>query len=160
MATPTYTLIDSVTTTANASTVGFSSIDQSYRDLVLVFQGRPTSAQRYVNVRFNGAGNTHRDQNLTADGSTIGTHVSSGSEFELRSATSSVPASLVMHIMDYSQTDRKKIFVARTAAIGDSMTSLNGGTCNDLSALTTVDIFFSGRDVLAGAQLFLYGIEG
>ena len=53
MPTNTYVALDKVTLGTAASTITFSSIPQTYTDLVMVFDGTAASAT-YSGIRFNG----------------------------------------------------------------------------------------------------------
>ena len=77
MPTPTYTPLATVTLGTAASSVTFSSIPATYRDLILVVNAT-TSADGIPSLRFNGdSGNNYSEHGLSSTGSVIGSGATS-----------------------------------------------------------------------------------
>ena len=68
--TTTYEFIAKNVLSSNTSSITFSSIPQTYTDLVLIINGGNTGAVQ-VAIRFNGdTGNNYSNQSLTGNGAT------------------------------------------------------------------------------------------
>jgi len=158
MATPTYDLLDSTTLSSSASSVTFTSIDQSYRDLVLVIDGscdQATSAFFYMYFN-NDTGSNYSRVEMVGDGSST----SSASFGNLIPLTlRQVRGNHISQIMDYSATDKHKSVLYR-----NNLTDLNvyagAGRWANTAAVTTlqIDSFVGTETMTAGTTLALYGI--
>ena len=165
MPTPTYTPLANITLGSSAATVTFSSISQAYRDLVLVYDGRNNSANAGIRVRINGdtAANYYW-VSAWGDGSTTGSSASVDSYLILSNGGASsltVNANFIMHLMDYSATDKHKSVLAREnqpsgATYND--TSMYAHRWASTSAITSLAISYTSGSIIAGSTLALYGI--
>ena len=161
MATPTYDLLDSVTLSSSASSVTFSSIDQSYRDLVLAVEVTGISAVVTFNVVFNSDAVTEVEW-VRMRGS--GTAASSGAfggvtYFRCISAATNTSASHILQLLDYSTTGKQKSGLYR----GNNAGSSNGVQASAMrwlstSAINTVKIETGANTYAAGSTFYLYGV--
>lgn len=154
MATPTYTALATTTLGSSATSVTFSSIPATYRDLVLVWSGKTTvgsNATYYVNgetatanyysVRMLGGDNLPTSRDYQSDQRIILTDNS-------RQNTA------IIHFMDYSTTDKNKTILARS----DSLNAQHLVTMwYSTSAITSITI--DGATYETGSTFSLYGIE-
>jgi hypothetical protein len=157
MATPTYTLLDSVTLGSSASSVTFSSITQDYRDLVLV--AAPLySGNSDLYLRLNGdTGSNYSNVSMTGNGSTASSLASSGDTIILTTTYFGTTASnYVIQVMDYSATDKHKTVLTRSNR-ADVSVSANASRWASTSAVTSFT-FFPGGGFVAGSSFYLYGI--
>jgi len=157
MATPTYTPLATTTLASAASSVTFSSIDQSYGDLVLVIQGFQTAGR--INPTLNGdTGSNYSYVSMQGNGS--GTTSSSGTNafikaMELQASNENIL--LVMQFLDYSATDKHKTIIHRTNL--ESEASAFANRYASTSGITSIEIPVGGGGTLeAGTTLSLYGI--
>lgn len=156
---PTYTLISTTTLTSSTLGVTFSSIPQTYRDLVLVIDGTSNSSE-FIPYLING--------NIT--GASANTVHTLGNGSAAQSTTSNpygpyVSTSkfvIVSQFLDYSTTDKFKPILHRSDVAGDR-TIMSFTRNNSTSAITSIkinDSYWSGATFLSGTVLSLYGIEG
>ena len=158
MATPTYTLIDSVTLGSSASSVTFSSISQDYGDLVLAFNVKTTWARLWP-IYFN---SDTTDSNysrvfMRGDGSGTSSQASNNSTFYVSNSTE---GQNVMQIMDYSATDKHKTVLNRGNQPSSYVYAFAGRWANT-SAITSITLdtgYPVDSPFLAGSTFFLYGI--
>ena len=164
MPTPTYNLIDSVTLGSSASSVTFSSIDQSYGDLVLVAEFGYTSTGANLSIRFNGdTGSNYSKVGAYGDGSTAASYTSTSTFFftsEATTPTATYPANqlTVFQALDYSATDKHKpvLYRSNNASRG---TNMEAGRWANTSAITSITALTTFNQFSAGSTFHLYGIE-
>lgn len=153
MATPTYTPIASITLGSSASSVTFSSIDQSYRDLVLVVSSKHTgSGNQGLDLRFNGdASNRSRVYMAgTGPGTDSGTISDMLAQFN-DEANFYVG---ITQLMDYSATDKHKTVLTR---FGAGFVNAVAQRWASTSAVTSIRLAYT-NDIAAGSTFALYGI--
>ena len=153
MATPTYTLLDSVTLGSSASSVTFSSISQDYGDLVLVVS--PSNAMQ-GELRFNSdSGSNYNFVYMRGTGSSAQSN-SGTVTYELID-TGAYDLCRVQ-IMDYSATDKHKSMLNRSDR-SSARTVARACRWANTSAITTVSITGATGNFDAGSTFYLYGIE-
>jgi len=149
MATPTYDLLDSVTLASSASDITFSSIPQTYGDLVLVVN----TVQVYL--RLNGVtSNSYPLVYMAGNGSSTFSGTQNGTAF-LSSYTSTAGGMCVYQIMDYSATDKQKTVLGKYSQASQAVEQLVGRFIST-SAVTSVVMPFVTYP--AGTTFYLYGI--
>lgn len=162
MPTPTYTPLANITLASNQSSVTFSSISGSYRDLVLVATGY-TSGADSLNIAFNGdtVNTSYNGVFMTGTGSSTSSGVYANSRYIINNyglwdATNI--AGFTLNIMDYSATDKHKTFLSRanSASYGtDAFVSRWSST----AAITTIALTKSSAGTInAGSTFALFGI--
>jgi len=157
MATPTYDLLDSVTLTSSASSVTFSSIDQSYGDLIIVTDGvasentngkvvlnGDTTGTNYFRVRMRGA----------SAGPNSGTN---NSNTELLEQIGPSGFFAKIQIMDYSATDKHTSMLVNLNKDTTFVYALAARWANT-SAVTSVQISAAAGTLNAGTTVNLYGV--
>ena len=159
----TYTLIDSVTLASSASSVTFSSIDQSYRDLVLVCGNvNASSANQNFVFYLNGdyyPSTAYSEVFMEGNGSVTDSDSAAGGYF-IRFTTSTnrlqtdSNAILAIQLFDYTQTDKHKTALVNRS---DSYATMRlAGRWANTSAITSITV---DGNVAAGATYHLYGIS-
>jgi hypothetical protein len=167
MATPTYDLIASSTLTASATSVEFAGISQDYRDLVLIVYAKGVS-DVYPAVRFNNSSSSfYSSVIMSGDGTNTNQLQTASANAGLITGRTWANATYgnlsYTHIMDYSATDKHKMFLSRA---GQSVTSSGTGTemqtgrWPSYSAITSIQIVGGGGTFAASSTFHLYGIEG
>jgi hypothetical protein len=157
MATPTYTLIDSVTLGSSAASVTFSSISQDFGDLVLVIQGR--ISENYWNLTYqlnNDTGSNYSSVSMGATSSPI-SQTDTGT-VALTGIMGIEQSGTIIQFMDYSATDKHKTSLNR----GNSDVYLMAGATRwaNNAAITTIKMsVLQGRTYSSGTTFYLYGIE-
>ena len=160
MATPTYTLLDSVTLGSSAASVTFSSISQDYRDLVLVIEAKSTYGSCLFDLRFNGdSGDNYYYVQAFGTGSTTESYSGNIDRIICSSASGTTTSAgfNVTSIMDYSATDKHKTTLSRGNNAA-SRTEMMAGRWANTSAITSMNIS-AVNEYAAGSTFYLYGIE-
>lgn len=164
MPTPTYDAIASTTLTSSASSVTFSSIVGTYRDLVLVINAAQTTSggYPYMGINGGGVGNINLVQ-MKGNGSTAASASASNEEwfnFDFMDSgmmTTSFEFSSIVHFFDYAQTDKHKSFLARTDN-ASVRTIATAGRKAITTAITSLTVYPGAGNLAAGSTFSLYGI--
>lgn len=157
MATPTYDLLESVTLTATASSVTFSSIDQSYGDLILTVAGVGVGGTNYFRCRLNGdTGTNYYLVNMFGEGSDF-TSISGSDDNIPYGNLSTTGGSFTAQLFDYTATDKHKSLLVRS---GSGDVRLGAFACRwaSTSAVTSIELYSSGTGAAAASTFNLYGV--
>ena len=164
--TGTYTLIASQTVSGSSTgTVTFSSVPQTYTDLVLVANfGLGGGARLYL--RFNGSSATdYNDTWFTGEGATpyYGRDTSQNAMTvggAWNGCSTSLTATAIISIMDYANATTNKSVLSKLANEKGSSGSVDTviGMWASTSAITSVSVV-GGNVFLSGSTFKLYGIE-
>lgn len=166
----TYTLISSVNLSGGASSITFSSIPNTYTDLVLKLSGRTDRVAINCNcfLTFNGSSAAaYGDRDLTGSGSAASSSndVSATSAFigglPGSSATASTFGNLEIYIPNYAGSTNKPYgdaAVAENNATAAQM-SLIAGLWTNTSAITSITLTASGFNFIQNTNAYLYGIK-
>ena len=164
MPTPTYTPLATVTLGSSASSVTFSSIPATYRDLIIVLSVKSTSAadQDGLFIRLNNdSSNGSRvtmlgrasNERLSDTGTAIGTPLAGN------------PANLspiIIQVMDYSATDKHKSVLVRAnsdAPSQNGVVAAVAGRWASTSAVTSVVLLPEvGPNFASGSTFNLFGV--
>ena len=154
MATPTYDLLDSVTLSTVGTSVTFSSINQGYRDLILVMSIEADAFDSWTGLRFNGVASDYR--NLYT--SNTSASYTAATEIRCYSLQDTNRGTHIAHIIDYAKTDRNKAVIGMGGTAGLGMFS---GRYTSNSAVTSLTVFGGqGLEWSAGTTITIYGIAG
>jgi hypothetical protein len=160
------TPLANITLGSTATTVTFSSIVGTYRDLRLVIQGRGTSTP-IVYVRFNSdSGSNYANVWLTG-WPTSGIYPGQNSgvahilgNFNLAMGTTK-PSIVALDVMDYQATDKQKTTLSKYGGTDDSgfgVEMLSGRWANT-AAITTLSVTASTGSFAIGTTMALYGVS-
>jgi hypothetical protein len=153
MPTPTYTPLATVTLASATSTVSFSSIPSSYRDIILVINGN-ASVNQFTGLRFNSdSGNNYSFVRLFSTSSSSDTR----SYGLLTTGDSSLTLNAVAHIMDYSATDKHKTAVIRSNIPADNVAAQTFRWANT-AAITSISVEAISTTWAVGTTINLYGV--
>lgn len=157
MPTPTYTALANVTLGSTASTVTFSSIPATYRDLVLV--PKITNASVFsLFLRFNsdsGANYSFVGAYGAASPTSASYSISNTNQIEIQDTNST--STPIINIMDYSATDKHKTILHRNGVVTQYV-AMQAGRWQNTAAITTVQLIASGTTFSVGSSFALYGI--
>jgi hypothetical protein len=175
----TYTLISSNVLSTTASSVTFSAIPSTYKDLVLRFSARSNAAgvtDAIGDIRINGA-TTSLYSNVTiyGDGASAASYLSSSATYiqsftvSAANATSNTFGSVELYLPNYTSTTQFKPVGANSAAESNATTATawywNGATAGlyreSANAITEINIAMraSGSSFVSGSSFYLYGIK-
>lgn len=170
MPTKTYKPIASTTLSSTQATVTFSSIPQTYIDLVLIIQGRFDTATtiRDLGLRFNGdSGTNYSATRMVGDGSTASSWRETNFDnmrfavLPAASATAGNFGNAIIQIQNYSNANVTKTALGRTNA-SLAWTSAIAGLWRNTSAINSIRIAISETQTgsfVSGSTFTLYGIE-
>jgi hypothetical protein len=164
MPTPTYTALATVTLGSNSSSITFSNIPSTYRDLILVGNWQNSGNSSAGRLQLNGdTGSNYNGVWIAGNGSSI----SSGNESSQTSAriagaiagpVNTFSNSVVMDFLDYSATNKNKTVISRfDTASGESQLTASRWSSN--SAISSIRFFdILGQTFQTGARFDLYGV--
>lgn len=158
--------------TAAVAAIDFTSIPQTYRHLLMTYNGRATGtvAAHAIRLQFNGdTALNYADQWASGNGTAVSAGGGQGK--------SSITAGLMaaggapvgasgggeVFILDYARTDFHKPVVAGVFQQQTSTTfprHLLGGNWNSPSAVTSIRMFPAGDSFDVGTVVNLYGLNG
>jgi hypothetical protein len=161
MPTPTYTALATVTLGSSASSVTFSSIPATYRDLVVVTNVDGTLQSNYW-LRLNGdTGSNYSYVFARGNGTTASSSSSAGQTSMRLNGDADVMTDFshvaVLSIMDYSATDKHKTVLIRPNTASRAA-DMGAGRFASTSAITSVLLFLSTGNFDVGSTFNLYGI--
>lgn len=151
MPTPTYDLIASNVLSSSASSVTFSSIPATYRDLIVVVTSTGAGSGT---MRFNGdTGSNYSTVAMYGDGSSAFSMSGTGTDFIF--ANMSEVSVSITQIMDYSATDKHKTVLGRYGRASGQVWARATRWANTaaINQITMTHGTFG-----AGATFYLYGI--
>ncbi len=151
-----YVPLANVTLGSAASSVTFSSISQSYRDLVLVVNAG-TGTNESVNVRINSdSGSNYPFVAAIGNGSSTGSSATTLTQIQTNyGINGSTSHNVILNFMDYSATDKHKTVLYRTN-ISDAGTTMGAVRWANTSVITTIALV--NATYQAGSSFSLYGI--
>lgn len=160
MAVSAYEVISTQTLGSAVATVTFSSIPQTYTDLVLVANGAE-SANQYVAIRFNSdTGSNYSQTRLYGDGTTAYSDRQTSVTFGRLSVGDPTNRFLMIaSIFNYANTTTFKTWLSRTNT-ANNMVGAVGGLYRSTSAITAIQVLTVTADTFViGSTFTLYGIK-
>ena len=157
-----YVALANVTLGSSASSVTFSSISGSYRDLVLVLFTKHTANSNYTRIRINSdSGSNYSHVTMRGTGSATGSSLSTETYiYPMLAVTESSSDFMVgrLDFMDYSATDKHKTVLIR-ADVSVLATNAEAVRWASTSAITSLVIDSSASLFVAGTTMALYGVS-
>lgn len=160
--TATYDLIASNTLSSNATSITFSSIPNTYRDLIVVITARQTSGTGQNQLRFNGSGSGYSNVSMEATGTAAQSGGGDGmSWLYVNINNGDLDGSFtttIVQIFDYATTDKFKPALSRGNNLGSGTSvGANAHRWSNTSAIDTILCQASGT-YASGSSFHLYGI--
>jgi hypothetical protein len=156
MPTPTYTPLATVTLGSSASSVTFSNIPATYRDLILVFDGVVSAGGgEVVFINFNGDTTSGNYSSVFANGN--GSTAGSSTDPRRLGLLYASRSSFIANIMDYSATDKHKTYLSRDGASSNVVEMIAGRWANT-AAITSLRVLTDANGLASGSTLSLYGV--
>lgn len=158
MALQSTTALATITLQQNSSTVTFSGIPNTYRDLIVVCDFT-TDAIGDIYMRFNGATSGYTNVQASGSGSAVaaGTYNTDVIRLMFYAQTSTSRGSMIADIMDYAQTNKHKTVIGRVNNPLQGV-DVGAGRWASTDAVNTVSILGNGpRIFLSGSTFSLYG---
>lgn len=160
----TFELIASSTvTTATASSIDFSSIPQTFTDLVVKLSVRPNSADS-IAIKFNNSTTGYSSKNLEGSGSSAssGNNPSSGRYINYALlTTANTFTSGDVYIPNYTGSNYK---IALADAVGEAnattaYTDLNAILWSNTAAINQITLYFVSQSLVQYSTAYLYGVK-
>lgn len=165
-------LIESKTLASSAASIEFTSIPQTYTDLVILFSGRNTSnisgeQWAFGNLGINADGSTvnQSGQNLVGRSNASGEAFSAPPRFYTSSSTSTSNSfsSGSIYFPNYTGSTQKSISIDGTSAdnsVGGTFLVRSFGLWSGTAAITSVTLFprASTGDFAIGSTASIYGV--
>jgi len=162
MPTKTYKPIATTTLGSAVSSYTFSSIPNTYTDLVIIAQVKGT-ATTYLNLRFNGdTGSNYSRTTLSGNGSSAASERRSNQTWINTDYNEAIETNFnyinTLQIMNYANSTTFKTVLCRAnnAATGTGTTV---GLWRSTAAITSVSIVANNNTFDTGSTFTLYGIE-
>lgn len=154
------TPLANITLGSAQATVTFSSISQAYRDLIIVMSPIATTTANAGRMRFNSdTGSNYAWVQMYGDGTSAGTNTNASATEFIGIQSETTATSSVLHIMDYSATDKHKTVLARTNNTGGLASAVAQRWANT-SAVTSISLFMTASTTYAAGSTFaLYGVS-
>jgi hypothetical protein len=164
-------VLDTIDTGSGTNTTEFASIDQSYRDLMILWRGRSDGSGEIdsLALRFNGDDGATNYTSRLSRNEAAGTYTSAQGAFSVLRAGhvgthSTSPSAGTIWIPGYTSTIRKLahgISNATGTSGGDNSayTTQAGGYWTGTAAITTIRIWVSGQLWVGNPHITLLGIR-
>ena len=159
----TMTLIETKTLGSNAAQIEFTSIPQTFTDLLLVYSLRDTQGGFFgsTEIRLNSSASNHTQRRLRGNGAVISS--GANSTFEIASNASGTTATTFcngqIYIPNYTSSLNKSAsidFVMEQNAT-EGYQQIAGGLYSSTAAITSI-AFVNGANLVAGSTISIYGI--
>jgi hypothetical protein len=154
-----------------ATGIQFSSIPQTYQDLLIVqyLRSNRVATTEQFWQRFNGdEASNYSFTNLVGNGSTASSNrfssqtVMNRFDIPAASSTSGIFGSSIVHILNYRSTSIFKTVLVRSACDlnGSGNTNISVGVWTNTNAITTLNVATeNGSNLVSGSTVHLYGIR-
>jgi hypothetical protein len=161
MAVSAYEVISTQTLGTAAATVTFSSIPQTYTDLVLITNG-VQSANQYVAIRFNGdTASNYSQTRLYGDGSTATSDRQTSATFgRLSVGDPTNRFAIIASIFNYTNATTYKTWLSRTNIANNYVGAVAGLWRITPVAITSLAVLTTTADTFSvGSTFTLYGVK-
>jgi hypothetical protein len=164
--TPTYTPLATQTLTSAASTVTFSSIPATYRDLILIYSAAITDGgtNRFLQMTFNSDTTLTNYTNVAMAGTGSVANSASFTNFGIAPHYfSDLPpnvgeSSMVLQVLDYSATDKHKTVLSRSSR-GNFGVTATASRWADTAAISQMVLGLNASTWKIGSTFSLYGVN-
>jgi hypothetical protein len=159
----TYDAIESITLTTGSSNVIFSSIPQTYTDLVIVSANAIAPGGYAYTIRVNSdTGNNYSTTRLIGNGTSAASDRGANQPWiyagSVKSSTDPI-GSLIINLMNYSNTTTYKTILMRTNN-DNANVAMSVGLWRNTAAITSVSIGAEfSQNFVVGSTFSLYGIK-
>jgi len=158
MPTATYIALANLTLTSSDASVEFTSIPDTYRDLVLVAQTKATG-NTYGRVRINGdTGSNYTRIRMLANSAGANATFNTLTAFDLSDLNTTDWNFDTLHFLDASVTDKNKQVIIRSSQTNASEISAHAGRLATSSRITSITVLTNSNAFDIGSTFALYGI--
>lgn len=157
-----WTPLANTTVSGSTTTITFSSISNSYRDLVIVYSSPSQGSQVRPLIRFNSdSGSNYNEIRMVGNGSSTSSAAFSGSHFDATGFFSSYndPFTILANVLDYSATDKHKSVLFRADGASQATVGEMGRWANTAAITTVSFVSANGSSFPTGLTIALYGVS-
>lgn len=160
----TYVALANITLGSSASSVTFSSIPNTFRDLVVVIDATISASDTSIDLEINADTNSGNYSSIYAFGAGSGSPGSgtlSSSGLQVTYSPSGGRQLIIAQLLDYSATDKHKTLISRgNATSGSDWVSMWAGRWASTTAVNQIRVKFpQTRTFSSGTTMALYGIR-
>jgi hypothetical protein len=165
----TFTLIESKTLSSNTSSITFSSVPQTYDDLVLIASAKSTGTRTAtgVNIQFNSSSSNFSGIRIYGDGSSFGSYSSGNFAMAVvgtQTAANFTFSNSEIYIFNYTSSSAKPYSVCSVTENngGDALADFTAGLWSDSTAISSITLITDtpGSEYLtSNSTFYLYGIK-
>lgn len=153
------TPLANITLSSSASTVTFSSISGSYRDLYLVMNITATGSMGETFIQLNtDTGSNYSNVYMQGTGSAANSGTTWATGLFLSYTLGTNPMVNLFTLFDYSATDKHKTSLNRHNKADSTVEAMAGRWANT-SAVTSLKILSSSASFAAGSTFSLFGVS-
>lgn len=157
-----YVPLANVTLATAVQTVVFSSISQSYRDLVVVFNGQNVATGSLAIILNNDGSSSYSLVSMAGNGSSTLSNSSSFTAALLFGQSAGINSGQAIvataNIMDYTATDKHKTVLCRGNAAGQ-LVEAGVSRYASTSAITQITVLNVAANLAVGSTIGLYGVS-
>lgn len=159
----TYTPISTFTIASATTSQSFTSIPNTYTDLVLVMNLKGSNASGYPALRFNSDSGTNYSVTFlygTGTSATAGRSTNASwayCQWNSTFSTTNFNYNNIVHIQNYSNTTTNKPYLAR-AGNASNTTEVISGLWRSTAAISTIEVASLVGNLEIGSTVTLYGI--
>jgi hypothetical protein len=157
-------LIESKTLATAAASIEFTSIPQTFTDLVVLISGQSVTTDQNIYIKFNGNSSNYSTRNLIGLGSSVVSQSSSlggGQVVATKTETANTFANAQVYIPNYTGNTNKSFSsdgVSEANQTG-SYQMIVANLWSNTAAITSLELFIIGGGNLAtGSTASLYGV--
>lgn len=152
-----YVPLATITLNSSAASITFSNINQSYKDLVVIYEGTASDGNDIFLYCNGNKGNDYGFTRLLGDGGQMYYQAKNNNALEI-GITYNLLSALKIEILDYSDTSKYKQILSRSD--NENNIAIYGASFKSTAAVTSVELE-PGPDFFNSGSVFsLYGIEG
>lgn len=163
----TYEPVSTTTLGTATNIVTFSSIPQTYTDLILISNYATSVLNEDAYVQFNSdTGSNYSRTHVRGNGSAASSSRASNQPFipidiDSSGTTLSTGIQATTHFIDYSNATTFKSIICRSGTTGGSFTgtTLLAGLWRNTSAITRIDVKATGGNFVVGSTFTFYGVK-
>lgn len=152
--------IGSITLTAAQSSVSFTSLTQSFKDLRLVVCPQNYTTNAFIGIRFNSDSATNYSRVGVRGNGSSATSYSVAAESAGFVDSPSANEVIQINVMSYSDSDKHKTFINRTDSTSDNAGGTIGRWASN-AAITSITLTTTSSDTYGvGSTFNLFGVRG
>jgi hypothetical protein len=162
MPTATYIALANTTLSSTATSITFSSIPANYQDLIVIMSIKLTAGAE-TKVQFNSSTANYSMAQAAFTGSSNFSNGGVGNSWAWITPNSFTSTgefdNCIMHIMDYSTTNKHKGYVSRYNSLStNNYSNMIAGRWSETQAISSLTIYVSSNSFTSGSTFAIYGV--